>query len=275
MRLVEGQGKNYSESFSHNELALIDTSNTANDQVTAIPESLLATQKEIQLTGTPFVLRTKQFWANADLLEKTAPGAVASGATQGPGVNWFVLPKAKVAKTEERDMPAALVEIASPKASLGVWVVSPQVNNSQSFTYEGRTYTLALRFTRYYYPYSIELVKFSHDKYRGTDIPRNFSSQIRLINPATGENRPVLIRMNEPLRHAGNTFYQASFDQNDPRVSILQVVKNPGWVTPYISCVLVGLGLTMQFLTHLFGFTRKQVQHNGHNGELAVKSPAA
>jgi len=240
-----------------------------------VPESLLASQKDIHLTGAPFILRTKQVWANVDLLEKTAPGAVASGATQGPGVNWFVYPKPKVAKTDERDMPAALVEVGSPKGSMGTWLVSPVVNNPQSFTYEGKIYMLALRFTRYYYPYSIELVKFSHDKYRGTDIPRNFSSQIRLINPTTGEDRPVLIRMNEPLRHAGHTFYQASFDQNDPRVSILQVVKNPGWLTPYISCVLVGLGLTWQFLTHLFGFTRRQRKEEGRmqNEEFATKSP--
>jgi cytochrome c biogenesis protein ResB len=150
------------------------------------------------------------------------------------------LPKAKASKTDERDMPAALVEIESAKGAVGTWLVSPQVASPQEFSFEGRTYTLGMRFARDYYPFGIELVKFSHDTYQGTDIPRNFSSQIRLINPATGENRPVLIRMNEPLRHAGYTFYQASFDPNDPRVSVLQVVKNPGWLTPYISCVLVG-----------------------------------
>jgi hypothetical protein len=63
--------------------------------------------------------------------------------------------------------------------------------------------------------------------------------------------------MNNPLRYDGETFYQASFDRDD-QGSILQVVRNPGWLTPYFSCVLVGLGLTVQFLTHLFGHAAKR-----------------
>ena len=45
--------------------------------------------------------------------------------------------------------------------------------------------------------------------------------------------------MNQPLRYAGETFYQASF-ANDDRTSILQVVRNPGWLLPYIACAMVG-----------------------------------
>jgi len=44
----------------------------------------------------------------------------------------------------------------------------------------------------------------------------------------------VLIFMNQPLRYAGKTFYQASFGKGDT-LSVLQVVKNPGWLLPYIS----------------------------------------
>jgi hypothetical protein len=260
MRLVEGQTKNYSESTSEYELALVDTSDAASDFVTTVPESLLNSRKNVSLKGTPFTIRSVQFWPNADLETRAVAGSVASGATQGPGANWFVIPKSKASDPEERDMPAAVVEVGSAKGPLGSWVVSAMVATPQSFMFEGKTYSLAMRPARFYYPYSIELVKFNHDLYQGTDIPMNFSSQIRLINPATGENRPVLIRMNEPLRHSGLTFYQASFDQNNPRVSILQVVKNPGWLTPYISCVLVGFGLTWQFVAHLLGFIRKRKQ---------------
>ena len=63
--------------------------------------------------------------------------------------------------------------------------------------------------------------------------------------------------MNNPLRHAGLTFYQASFEKGD-KVSILQVVRNPGWVLPYISCIMMGLGLLVQFGLHLVGFVRKR-----------------
>ena len=63
--------------------------------------------------------------------------------------------------------------------------------------------------------------------------------------------------MNNPLRYAGETYYQSGFDP-DNRGTILQVVHNPSWLTPYLSCVLVGVGLLVQFATHLLGFAFKR-----------------
>ena len=80
---------------------------------------------------------------------------------------------------------------------------------------------------------------------------------MRLERPDTHENREVLIYMNNPLRYWGETYYQASFDP-DNQGTILQVVHNPSWLTPYFSCVLVAGGLVVQFLTHLVGFIKKR-----------------
>lgn len=63
--------------------------------------------------------------------------------------------------------------------------------------------------------------------------------------------------MNNPLRYSGLTFYQAGFDNND-RTSVLQVVKNPSWLIPYISCLLMTLGLIWQFGAHLRVYIRKR-----------------
>ena len=98
---------------------------------------------------------------------------------------------------------------------------------------------------------------FSHDKYAGTDIPKNFSSRLRLTTPDGRDDREVLIYMNNPLRYAGLTFYQASFDNND-RTTILQVVRNPSWLIPYIACAVMTLGLVWQFGIHLVGFVGKR-----------------
>ncbi len=107
-----------------------------------------------------------------------------------------------------------------------------------------------MRAVRYYKPYTITLLAFNHDIYPGTDIPKNFSSKIHLNDPAAGEDRDILIYMNSPLRYRGETFFQASFEPGD-RVTILQVVRNPASLAPYIACSLVALGLVVQFLTHL------------------------
>jgi hypothetical protein len=79
-----------------------------------------------------------------------------------------------------------------------------------------------------------------------------------VTNNLTGESRNVRIYMNNPLRYGGETLYQSGYDERDPRVTILQVVRNPTWLTPYLSCTLVGLGLTLQFLTHLLGFVKRK-----------------
>jgi hypothetical protein len=63
--------------------------------------------------------------------------------------------------------------------------------------------------------------------------------------------------MNNPLRYAGETFYQASFDPDD-QGTVLQVVRNPSWVTPYLACLLVGTGLVVEFLSHLVPFLKRR-----------------
>jgi cytochrome c biogenesis protein ResB len=127
----------------------------------------------------------------------------------------------------------------------------------QSFSVQGKDYRIYLRPRRHYYPFTMTLKEFHHDIYPGTDIPKNFSSRVRLTDPAKGETRDALIYMNHPLRYAGKTFYQASFGKGDT-LSVFQVVENPASWAPYISCALIVLGLAIQFLSHLFEFVRKR-----------------
>ena len=53
----------------------------------------------------------------------------------------------------------------------------------QEFRHENRTWQIALRVRRIYQPFSLTLLKFSHDRYAGTEIPKNFSSHVRLTTP--------------------------------------------------------------------------------------------
>ena len=114
-----------------------------------------------------------------------------------------------------------------------------------------------MRPARYYKSYSVTLQKFTHEKYAGTDIPKNFASTVTLIDPERSVNRNVLIYMNHPLRYRGDTFYQAGFERDD-RTTILQVVRNPSFLAPYIACIVVAAGLLVQFGYHLLGFARRR-----------------
>ena len=71
--------------------------------------------------------------------------------------------------------------------------------------------------------------------------------------------------MNHPLRYGGYTYYQYQMDAGQAAQmagrapnSVLQVVRNPSWLTPYIGCAMVGIGLVIQFFYHLAGFVSKR-----------------
>jgi len=155
-------------------------------------------------------------------------------------------------------MPSGIVELHSAGQSLGTFLISGFLSRPQQLTFNHRTYQLALRPQRFYKPFSLHLVEFKFDRYPGTEIPKNFSSRVRLQRPGTGEDREMLIYMNNPLRYGGETFYQADWDHEDEKGTILQVVHNPGWLTPYLACGLVGVGLVVQFMIHLVGFAMKR-----------------
>jgi len=258
MRLDAGQTKNFSESYRNVELAITDTTDPRFDDVVAIPERALARKATVQHPKLPFRVAIKSYLPNSILqMRMAAPNAEPSPATSGVGPQLIATAQPLTYKADERNIPSAFVELTGPDGPVGTWLVSPLLDEPQRFDFAGRSWKIALRFARHYQPFSLTLLKFSHDKYAGTEIPKNFSSRLRLHSPDGRDDREVLIYMNNPLRYAGLTFYQAGFENND-RTTVLQVVRNPGWLTPYIACSIMALGLAIQFGLHLVGFIGKR-----------------
>jgi hypothetical protein len=257
LRLTEGETKSYSESSRANELAIIETTDPKFDDVVAIPQSLLSPGREIQHPRLPFRVVCRDFQPNA-ALQIRPPGAEGAGAaTGGVGPRLALAPQPVSYKQDAQNWPAAVIELIGPDGSLGTWLVSMQLPVSQTVTLGGRSWRIGLRPERAYKPFSLTLEQVRHDVYIGTDIPKNFSSKIRLRTPDGSVDREVLIYMNNPLRYAGLTFYQYQMD-SEHATSVLQVVRNPSWLLPYISCAMMSLGLVVQFGIHLTGFVRRR-----------------
>jgi hypothetical protein len=268
MRLAPGETKNYSEDPRLMELVAIDESDKELDTVTAIPEAMLTGGATITHESLPFRIIVRRFYRNSLLqpLSKTGkeghPATPAS--TQGVGAQVTVQELPRATAQNERDEESVVIEVVPiPEAgavtapSIGTWLLSDQLGAPQGFSMGGRSWRLALRPVRYYKPYSLTLKRFTHDRYPGTQIPKNFASQAVLVDPERGENRDVLIYMNHPLRYRGETFFQSGFTENDA-ATILQDVHNPSFLTPYLACVVVGLGLLIQFLIHFIGFLQRR-----------------
>jgi len=295
LEFAEGQTKSFSESSMNYELAFMSPDGSNSERVVALPARLLARGGDIQNANLPFTIRVKRYWKNSNTsfrapMMKNGPVL----ATNGVATSFDFSPTAVTEDLNQKNIPTALIEIIGPNGSLGDWVVSDwssdnemvealkqsyaqevgaamaqniadQLTQPQSITVGGKKFTFALRPQRTYFPFSLELLKATHAVYEGTDIPKDFRSLVRLQNPQTGENRDVEISMNHPLRYDGLTFYQYQMTAGQAvqqagitPSSVLQVVHNPGWLTPYVGCAMVAAGLVIQFMFHLVGFVSKR-----------------
>ena len=263
MKFAENETRNYSVSPQSTELAfLTDCGDPERDKVVAVPDRLLRTEKEITHPDLPVRIRPKQWVVNSDVRQRapmvdTNPPPATAG--HGQNVTLVELPEAK--EMNEPNLPATVFELIGPQGSLGTFLGHLKLKD-QEITIGDKTWRMALRSAREYHPFSVSLINMTHDVYRGTDIPKNFQSRVRIDNPQTRESREVDIYMNNPLRYQGLTFYQyqmgADEFERNRQTSTLQIVRNPGWITPYVGCILVAAGLLTQFLMHLVGFVKKR-----------------
>ncbi|HTV40716.1 MAG TPA: cytochrome c biogenesis protein ResB [Candidatus Sulfotelmatobacter sp.] len=292
---AEGQTRSYSESANHYELAFTSASGPHSEQVVAFPAEMLASGDDLKDANLPFTVRVKQYWNNSDT-QFRAP-MVQNGpplTTNGIALNFDFWPTNDVKTTDDKNAPTAQIELLGPNGSLGDWIVSdwsddgakieeiresytPELGASmaekivgeltqpQSIDVNGKKFTFAMRPQQVRFPFSLTLLKATHTVYEGTDIPKDFRSRVLLKNSHTGESREVEISMNNPLRYAGLTFYQQQMTAGDETEqaglapwSLLQVVHNPSWLTPYIGCGMVAAGLVIQFMFHLAGFISRR-----------------
>jgi hypothetical protein len=261
LRVEEGETRNYSEGHRENELAVIDVTDATTERVVAFPETSVVKGNTLSHPSLPFQIRVRDYAPNSSYSprgprsggEPQAPVVDIEGAKAISGsTSWLVTPYAS-------DRGLSLFVLRNLMSDFG-----PELGNTlgktltapQEFTVENRRYQITLRPTRYYTPHAVELLAFKHDKYIGTEKAKDFRSRVRLHDPTAARPREVDIYMNNPLRFAGLTYFQSSFDEFDPnaRATVLQVVKNPSWVAPYVGCIVVGAGMTIQFLIHLVAF---------------------
>ena len=266
MTIPEGSTVNYAEDIREVELAITDRSDSTLDRVVVVPQRLLAHRGTIRDPLLPFDVRVDSWNQNADLLDGADGNRGLRLADQGFGIerNVSVLPRPPASGTDRdrADFPTAFVTLEKDGKSLGTWLVSLYLSLMeppvlQPVTVDGRTWDINLRFKREYKPYEMTLIDFRHDRYPGTETPMNYSSDVRLIDRTNGEDRQVKIYMNNPLRYRGETFYQSSFLAGDTG-TVLQVVKNPGWLMPYAACAIGALGLMTHFGIRLLGFLNRR-----------------
>jgi hypothetical protein len=257
LRLDQGETKNYTESFYFDELAIIDTTGANSDRVISIPGSRLSKGGRIDLPVDDLRVVVNEYYPNSALINPSRlPQPTYPHLSIGPMA--VAVELEKTYKQNERNLPAADFSVFQKDQLIGSWRLAAGFPRPIAFQAGSKNYQAVLRPKRSYKPFAITLVQFRHDRYAGTDLAKNFSSRIRLVDPTKHEDRESLIFMNNPLRYGGFTFYQAGFDNNDT-TTVLQVAQNPSWLVPYISCALIVVGMLLQFGMHLQSFVRRRV----------------
>ncbi|MDP6905459.1 MAG: hypothetical protein QF406_13560 [Verrucomicrobiota bacterium] len=174
----------------------------------------------------------------------------------------FIQPLQPAFDQNDRNLPAALLKVTNEKGKSGKYLFTCSSDYQQTVKLDGEgseRWKAIFRPKRHYIGFDLTLVDLKSETYPGTDIDRNFQSRV-IVEDGEG-SRSVDIYMNNPLRQGGHVFYQSGMNEDRSGTAVqtvLQVVKNPNWITAYIGCVIVTVGLLYQFLYHLVGFARKR-----------------
>jgi hypothetical protein len=261
MTIVASGSSNYVEVHNTVELAFVTPADSKTDDIVVVPEAMLRKGGRISSDELPVDVEVVRYLANSKL-SKEPPPRDRNTATAGFGLESEAIEQKEGSgvETEQKiDTPSAYVTLYSKQdgKSLGTYLVSLRLKD-QPILIDSKPYEISLRFKRAYKPYTIYLKEFHHDVYIGTDKPKNYSSVIQVIDPSRQEDREVTISMNNPLWYGGETFYQQGFLEGDTG-TILQVVRNPSWFLPYLSCAMVAAGMLVHFGIYLLNFLNRRI----------------
>ncbi len=279
LSLVEGQSTNTLVNLDSTELTFIK-SDDGQQQVTAVPATRLAaatnSNSTIKDASLPADVRVLHYYENSSLEDIAGDNP----ATAGVGLEVMAKPLDKIGGTSSRvNLAAAYIELIDKQSgsSLGNYLVSQSLSDREMLVPDGTArdifdtvtindteYKLGLRLHREVKPYWVHLQDVQRIDYSGTNTPRDYSSFIRIVDNETGEDRKERVWMNNPLRFRGETFYQSSYDTlpNGKELTSLQVVRNSGWLIPYVACSITALGMLVHFSGTLGRFLRRRQREN-------------
>ncbi len=296
--MAEGQTVHFAQDIRNVELAVIDRENSAaggQDDVVAIPltrngkATRLLESKRIEDEQLPFDIEVVQFMGNAQV--DPLPAGQSTPVTLGNGLRFQAVERrgAAGASSSQVDLAAGYFRFVDKDSGglLGtVLLAQDQLMmrggqlvrfDAEQIAVDGQSFDVQLRFARSYKDYSLRLIDVRKDDYLGTSIPRNYSSRVELIDPKRDVQQELNIWMNNPRRYAGETFYQSGW-RLDPltkkEYSTLQVVRNQGWMIPYVACMVGMVGMLAHFSLVLLRFLNRQTSKPAGDADtkLSVKS---
>jgi hypothetical protein len=151
---------------------------------------------------------------------------------------------APLPEKDERRLSAVKVHLEGPNGrSEPDWVVWTE---ARKLTWARGAATVAYRAPEVALPFQVRLLRFNSDKYPGSNMPATYESWVRVDDPERGVSDHH-ISMNHPLHYRGYIFFQASFVEGEPMMSIFSVARSPGLPLVYVGVSLISMGVLWMF----------------------------
>ena len=254
MVIGEGERSDHVDDYHDMELAFVNTSLEDSLEYTIFDAPLLGEGKRIKYDKLGIQIDIIDHIKNVRIESRISP---ADSIYKGFLNDFVIIPK-QPEKENTQNRPGLIFKIeGTGKETDGIYGAFLGQRVPDTFEIGGELFFTEFRRKRTYLPFAIELLDFKKVMHPGTNVAKSFSSEVNLIENKIP--RRVLIQMNEPLRHRGYTFYQASFvDGLDKETTVLATVKNYGRMFPYISSIIMSIGLLIHLLINLPKMLKKR-----------------
>lgn len=132
----------------------------------------------------------------------------------------------------------------------GAYGVYGQTTLDPSVVSGSTTNWFRLQKKHYELPLLVQLNDFIRTEHANSAMDKEYIARItvRGLGENEGFEQDASVEMNKPYRHRGWTFYQSSFNQALPDYTQLTARFTTGRILPYISTIVVFLGLAIHFL---------------------------
>ena len=247
MVIKEGESSDHVDDYHDMELAFVNTSLEDSLEYTIFDAPLLGEGSSIKYDKLGIQIDIIDHIKNVRIKSRISP---ADSIYKGFLDDFVIIPK-QPDKENTQNRPGLIFKLAGTgKETDGIYGAFLGQRVPDTFEIGGELFFAEFRRKRTYLPFAIELLDFKKVMHPGTNVAKSFSSEVNLIEDKIP--RRVLIQMNEPLRHKGYTFYQASFVEGlDKETTVLATVKNYGRMFPYISSIIMSIGLLIHLLFNL------------------------
>jgi hypothetical protein len=183
--------------------------------------------------GSDVVLVARDYAPHVEVTEAVTPAGPRRTLTPRP-------PPAK----EARRQAAVLLQVEGAAAkSEPTWVLWGE---RTGVAFGGEQASVAFRSPEARLPFQVTLVRFNNESYPGSRMAATYESTVRIDDPERGSFE-TLVSMNHPLHHRGYIFFQSSFVEGRPMISIFSVARAPGLPLVYLGTTLVGAGILWMF----------------------------